>query len=179
MADSDRMKTSIADYIIDTLADVGDLDTIKSFVRGALPPGMVPNELYPSIEVMVAGEAPEPGFEELTGGYYRQVYTGLITVAEWLVHSAGGDFLDKIRERIFRVISYDLVDEVIGYTMTELQKCEHRSMGDLVIGDEAVINFSLSGQRIYGLDKDARTNNWENFGSIVFTVQTIRQAADV
>jgi hypothetical protein len=38
-----------------------------------------------------------------------------------------------------------------------------------------VTAFRVTGPRLFGLDGDARTNNFENIGSIPFVVETERE----
>lgn len=174
------MKRDIADYIIDALVDDSNLTEIVKFVRGSLPGGMVQQHNFPYIEVMVAEESPLAGQEELTGGYYQQIYTGLVMVSVLLTKFAGGDWWEETGERTARVFSYDKVDEFVDAILEELQKCARTSMGDLTDDDgEVVTDFTVTGPRLYGLDQDARTNNWENRGAIPFEVTTARRAADV
>jgi len=166
------VKRAIADYIIETLGGANGLDGIRVFIRGALPSGMIPQDKYPFCEVIVAEEVEE---EEMTGNYYQQAYTGIITVTILLTQLAGGDWLEIIGERCARVPSYDLVEEYVYAMMAELQKSDHKSLGNLTMNDEAVTHFSIVGPRVYGLDQGARANSWENFGSIPFEVRTQRR----
>jgi len=172
---TDDIIDAIIDYIIDTLMDVADLDDIAVFVRGILPPNMVPQNLYPFCEVFIAEETQDPTMPELSGGVFQQVYTGLLTFNE-LVTRTGGDWLDQYDERKARVRSYDDVRRYVQAAKQELEKCEHRSLGDLTLGSEVVYQFDITDPRIYGLDENQRVNSWENFGSLPFKVSTEREA---
>lgn len=174
MANTLYVKRAIADYIIEVLGNVDALNDIAVFIRGGLPSGMIPQDKYPFCEVIVAEETPDAEQAELTGGYYVQVYTGIVTASVLLTEISPGDWLEPVGEREARVPSYDLVEEYVYAIMAELQKCEHRDMGALTLNHESVTHFALIGPRIYGIDRDARTNSWENFGSVPFEVQTIR-----
>ena len=177
------VKRAIADAIITALANDSALNAIRLFVRGGTPMP-VPSHLYPFIEVIVAEEG-ENG--ELTGNYYEQVYTGLITVSVQLLQQPGGaDWLEKLGERTARLPSYDLVEELVVAIVSRLQRAEYRDLNSLVVGDdapgapetgsaEAVTAFRLTGPRTFGLDSDERTNNWDNFASIPFEVETERR----
>lgn len=166
------MSQAIADYIIEVLGNTpGPLDAIKVFVRGALGPGQIPDDHYPFCEVFVSEELEGP---EMTGVYYGQTYTGVITFTVTLAHEVSADQFVKIGERVAHVPSYDMVKELVHAAVFELQKKEHRDMGSLSIVDEAVVQFTVSGPRIFGIDRELRTNNWENFGVFPFEVETDR-----
>lgn len=172
---SDDFIDSAIDYIIDALMDVADLDDIAVFVRGTLPPNMVPQELYPFCELFIAEETEDPDMPELTGGTFQAVYNGIVTFNE-LVTRTGGDWLDRFDERKARVRSYDNVRRYVTAAKQELEKCEHRDLGELTVDDEAVYLFVITSPRIYGLDQNTRVNSWENFGSLPFKVYTVREA---
>jgi hypothetical protein len=167
------MSQAIADYIIDVLGSTdGPLDEVKLFVRGALGPGQIPQDHYPFCEIFVAEELEGP---EMTGVYYGQTYTGVITFTVTLAHETSADQLVKIGERVAHVPSYDMVKELVHAAIFELQKEEHRDMGSLGVVDEVVIQFTVSGPRIFGIDRELRSNNWANFGVFPFEVETERQ----
>jgi hypothetical protein len=166
------MSQAIADYIIDVLGNTpGPLDAIKVFIRGALPSGLIRDDQYPLSEVIVTEEIEGV---EMTGVEYGQTYMGVITFAVTLAREAGADQFVKIGERVVRVPSYDLVKELIHAAVFELQKRDHRDMGSLSVADEVVIQFTVTGPRIFGIDRELRSNNWENFGVIPFEVETER-----
>lgn len=166
------MKRAIADYIIDVLRSNDLLNEIAVFIRGAFPPGMIPQELYPFVEVFIGSEVEDTRF---TGAVYEQTYTGIVTVSMLATELASGDWVERESERFARVPSYDKVEEFVYAIMRELQKSEHLDMASLSLNDEVVIQFALTGERIYGIDRDVRSNSWENFGSVPFTVETQRQ----
>lgn len=176
-------KRAIADYIITALKAVvglngaSGLPGIQVFIRGAFPPGgiAVPQQHYPYCEVFVATEDEFGDQPEETGGYYNQIYNGLVTTAVLLTDLALGDWIDVVESRVQTLESYDQIEEYIYYIMAELQKCEHRDMGGLELNDEAVTQFTITGPRVYGFDLLERTNTWENFGSVPFEVVTVRQ----
>lgn len=166
------MSQAIADYIIEVLGNTqGPLDAIKIFVRGALGPGQIPQDHYPFCEVFVGEEIEGP---EGTGVYYGQVYPGQLVFFITLANETSADQLVKIGERIVHVPSYDIAKEFVHAAVFELQKGEHRDMGNLRIGDEAVVQFTVSGPRILGIDRDLRSNNWDNFAIVPFEVRTDR-----
>lgn len=167
---SDFIKREIADYIISALCACRDLDAVKLFIRGGSPMPVQSN-LYPFAEVIIGEEAEG---EEMTGGTYGQTYVGLITFNVEVAQNANGDWLEMTGDRRATLPSYDAVEELVHYARGELQSVAHRSMGDLTIHQEQVIRFSLTGPRVYGVEPSARTNNWSNFGSISFEVETER-----
>lgn len=177
MANTLFFKRAIEDYIIDTLNAVIGLKGIKFWLRGALPSGIGPVALdyYPYGEVWIATEdefAPDP---EWTGGRYNQLYDGIINVSLLLVDTSGvNDWTDVIAARKLTLPSYDQLEEYVYYIMAELQKCEHKDLGTLVLNDEAAEEFTVVGPRIYGFDRNERTNTWEQFGSVPFQVSSVR-----
>jgi len=167
------MSQAIADYIIGVLGNTsGPLDAIRLFIRGALVPGQIPQENYPFCEVFVAEEIEGV---EMTGVYYGQTYTGVITFTVTMAHETSADQLVKVGERVAHVRSYDLVKELVHAAEFELQREAHRDMGSLSVVDEVVIQFTVSGPRVFGIDRELRSNNWENFGVFPFEVETERQ----
>lgn len=173
MTNGQIMSLVIADYVIETLADTpGPLDAIKIFIRGTLPAPMVRQDLYPFVEVLVTQELEGP---EMTGVYYGQTYQGIIAFSITLAQEPGADQLVKIGERVAHIPSYDLAHEMVHAAEFELQKEEHRDMGSLSVIDEVVIQFTVSGPRILGLDRELRSNNWDNFALIPFEVETDRR----
>lgn len=167
---SDFIKREIADYIIAALCACRNLDAVKLYIRGGAPMD-VPQHLYPFAEVIIDEEAVD---EELTGGTYGQTYTGLITFSVEMAHLANGDWLEITGDRRATLPSYDAVEELVHYAREELQKAEHRAMGDLTIHQEKVNRFSLTSPIVYAIGQSARTNNWVNSGSISFEVETER-----
>jgi len=169
---SQIMSQAIADYIINALGNTpGPLDEVKLFVRGVFPPAMMRQDHYPLVEVLVAEELEGP---EGTGSYYDQTYTGVIAVSITLARE-GTDQIVMIGERVAHVPSYDWAKSLAHAVVFELQKHEHRDMGSLVVVDEVVIQFTVSGPRILGIDRELRTNNWDNFALIPFEVETERR----
>lgn len=170
------IRLAILDYIIGALADArGPLDEIKLFIRGGAP-HPVDLGLHPFVEVEIAEEG-EGG--ESTGGEYGQTYVGLITLTVSVENVAGGDWLMMLDDRKAAVPSADKLDELVTAMLHELQKAEHRDMGGLTYSstdaNEQVTDFYITGPRVYGLDD--RTNNYANFASIPFVVNTDRQVA--
>jgi hypothetical protein len=166
---------ALADAIIDILEQTRGLDGVKLFIRGGTPVP-VPQQLHPYCEVMIGDETPDA---ELTGGLYQQTYTGLLTFTCQTVGQ--GDWLEKISARRSRVRSYDLIGNLVTQAAIELQREMHHSLGDLAVTmefdsrvmlSEVVEQFHLTGPLVYGLDD--RTNNFENFGSIGFVIETQR-----
>jgi hypothetical protein len=168
------MSQAIADYIIEVLGSTtGPLDEVKLFVRGAFPSGMVRQDHYPMIEVFVGTELEGP---EGTGGHYEQTYVGVIAVSITLAHGvSGGDQIVKIGERVAHVPSYDLAKSLVHAIEFELQKHIHRDMSSLGVVDEVVIRFTVSAPRELGMDRELRSNNWDNFALIPFEVETERR----
>lgn len=171
MANTQFMKRAIADYLQGALASADSLNAVKLFIRGGTPMP-VPSDHWPFIEIIIGQE--DEG-DEMTGNEYSQVYVGLLTVNVQLTAQASADWLAPISDRYVTLPSYDQVEELVTSVLEELQKAEHRDLGGLIVGDEAVTSFRLTGPRVYGLDQDARTNNYENFGSIPFEVETERR----
>jgi hypothetical protein len=175
---SEFIKRDIADYVIAALAANHGLDAMRLFIRGGAPMP-VPSDLHPYTEVEIGEEQP---VGEYTGGVFTQTYIGLITVNTL---AEQGDWLEVTGDRIARVKSYDAVEELVHAVIVELQRDMHRSLGNLsstYIGGgntvvEVVTQFSLSTSqaRIYGLDN--RADNFTNFGSIPFEVETQRSLA--
>jgi len=172
VTDTIYVKRAVTDYIIAALKANRALDDVKLFVRGGLPPGMVPQDRYPFVEVMIAQETED---EEYTGNYYSQHYDGLLTVTVLSTQYARGDWLEHTGNRVATVSSYDQVEELVAHVVAELQKSEHKDMGELSVRDEVVTGFTVTGPRVFGIDHDSRTNSWENFGSIPFSVATQRR----
>jgi len=171
-------KRAIEDYIIATLKAVTGLDDIGVWIRGALPPGIsVPQDYFPHGEVWIATEDEFEPFPELTGGLYNTIYDGIINVSVLLTDTANADWIDVVESRVLTLPSYDRVEEYVYYIMSELQKCEHKDLGTLVLNDEAAVELTIVGPRIYGFDRNERTNPWENFGSVPFQVETMRRRA--
>lgn len=167
---SDFIKRKIADYIISALCACRDLDAVKIYIRGGSPMD-VPSHLYPFAEVIVDEENVD---EELTGGTYGQTYKGVITFSVEMTQAANGDWLEITGDRRATIPSYDAVEELVHYARGELQKAEHRAMGDLTVHQEKVHRFSLTSPIIYAIGQSARTNNWSNSGSISFEIETER-----
>jgi hypothetical protein len=175
---TDFMVNAIADALLDALEANSALDEVQLFIRGGAPLPL-PVDRYPFVEVLIGQETPE---EPLTGELYTCLYHGLVTftanlaaqsLADWLVDSTTDD-------RRATVTSYDLIKRLVMTAQLELQRHVHHALGSLqttqTIGaqtiDELVAQFFLDGPILYGLDN--RTNNYENFGSIPFTVETRR-----
>ena len=167
------MKRAIADYIHTALAAVESLDEVKLFIRGGTPMP-VPADSYPFVEIIVAEE--DEG-DELTGNMYEQTYAGLITVSVQITATANADWLAPVagEDRYVTLVSYDQVEALVIAIMSELQRSMHRDLGGLMVDDETVTAFRLTGPRVFGLDQDARTNNYDNFGSVPFVVETERR----
>lgn len=179
---TDYMINAIADALIDILEDDAALDEVKLFVRGGVPLPL-PIDRYPFCEVIIGQETPEAS---LTGELYVCQYHGLVTFTANLAASSQADYLltSTTDERRAHVASYDLIKALVMAAQAELQRHAHHSLNDLqttkTLGvltiDELVTEFTLDGTIVYGLDN--RTNNYENFGSIPFTVETQRLVAE-
>jgi hypothetical protein len=167
---TDFIKRALADYIIDALADCADLDVVKLFIRGGTPMP-VPQHQYPFSEVIIGQE--DEG-DDMTGNVYGQTYVGLITFNVQLAQTATGDWLNQTGDRRAVLPSYDAVEELVHYAREELQHEAHCEMGGLTVGAEKVTKFALTGPRVYGLEAGARPDNYTNFGSIPFVVETER-----
>jgi len=165
----------MADYIQTALAARPELAPINLYTRGGVPMP-VPADSYPFVEIIIATEML---IDELTGGVSVHEYSGLITLNVQLGKQANADWLTPVGDKYMTVPSYDLVEELICYVMRELQKSAHHDMGGLTVTDldreETVIQFLLDEDVAYGLDVDARTNNYENYGAVPFKVQTERR----
>jgi hypothetical protein len=176
------MVNAVADAILDILEDDAALDGVKLFVRGGVPLPL-PIDRYPFCEVIIGQETPE---EPLTGEMYICQYHGLVTFTANLAAQSQADVLltSTTDERRAHVASYDLIKALVMAAQLELQRHAHHSLNDLQITktlaplsiDEVVTQFYLDGTIVYGMDN--RTNNYENFGSIPFTVETRRLVAE-
>lgn len=167
-------KRAIEDYIIGVLQGLSGLDDISVFIRGVLMPEMVRLDYFPYGEVWIPEDDEYAPLPESTGGYYDNLYTGFITVNVEMTTLAGGDWLDVTEDRLLTLPSYDLVEEYMYYIMSELQKCDHKSLGDLSLNDEVAGEFTVVGPRIYGYDRHERLDTWTNFGLVPFQVTSLR-----
>jgi len=172
------MPLEIADYIIAALVALDDLADVKVFVRGVIPPATLGQELYPYTEVFVSRETQDANMPRLTGNVHGRVYNGLITFSTLSTTVAGGDWNEINDERTIEVPSFDYAVQLAALALAEMGKCEHASLGDLSVtvndATEVVTQFYPDNGVIYGLDRAARVNNWENFASLEFTVHTHR-----
>lgn len=176
------MVNAIADAVLDILEDDAELDGVNLFVRGGVPLPL-PIDRYPFCEVIIGQETPEA---PLTGELYMCQYHGLVTFTANLAAQSQADYLlaSTTDERRAHVASYDLIKALVMAAQLELQRHDNHSLSDLqttkTLGlltiDEVVTEFYLDGTIVYGLDN--RTNNYENFGSIPFTVETRRLVAE-
>lgn len=161
------MVDSIEDYIADALVDVSALDDVQVFIKGGLSPSiMVPQDKYPFSEVMCARAV---NYGELTGNYYEDRYIGIVTFSVLLTQQANADWLDT--GRIIELASYVQVRTLVHAAIDELRKTEHRDLGELTTDSGVVTRFGIT-EPTYGYDVDVRTNNWMNWGSIPFEVET-------
>lgn len=177
LVDEAFMVDALADAILDALADDVHLADVQLFIRGGTPMP-VPQDQHPYVEALVGEDVLG---DELTGGVSRLTYRGLITASAQLAQSAA-DWLEPLDgdARRARVPSYDLIKRLMMLMQVELQRAEYADLNGLIttmeIGEqtvrEAVTAFRLDGSIVYGLDD--RTNNYENFGSIGFVVETER-----
>lgn len=177
MANTLFFKRAIEDYIIDTLIAVTGLDDIKFWLRGALPSGIGPVALdyYPYGEVWIPHEGEAEPDPQWTGNYYNQLYEGAINVSLLLVDTSGvNDWADVIAARKLTLPSYDRLEEYAYYIQSELQKCEHKDLGTLVLNDEAAGELTITDVA-YGFDRNERVNTWEQFGSLEFQVTSVKQ----
>lgn len=168
------IKRAMADYIQAALAGRAELDAIKLFIRGPAPMA-ISSDLHPYVEIFIATESP---VEDLTGGVTIREYAGLISLSVQLTAQATADWLTPITDRYLAQPSYDLVEELISHIMRELQKGEHHDMGGLTVtnadgSQETVTSFELADAVTYGIED--RTNNYDNFGSVPFKVETQRR----
>lgn len=172
------MIDAIAVAVIDALSANHSLDAIKLFIDGGTPMP-VPQDKHPFVEVIIGEETP---VDELTGGVSERSYRGLLTFTAQLTQTARADWLDPVEgdARRARVGSYSLIKRLVMTAQVELQREVHQDLGELITAidvdaltvREAVTAFRLDGSIVYGLDD--RANNYENFGSIPFVVETER-----
>ena len=172
------MIDAIAVALIDALSANHSLDAIKLFIDGGTPMP-VPQDKHPFVEVIIGEETP---VDELTGGVSERSYRGLLTFTAQLTHTARADWLDPVEgdARRARVGSYSLIKRLVMIAQVELQREVHQDLGELITAidvdaltvREWVTAFRLDGSIVYGLDD--RANNYENFGSIPFVVETER-----
>jgi hypothetical protein len=167
---SEFIKRDIADYVIAALAANHALDDVKLFIRGGTPMP-VATDRHPFSEVLVGSEEPDG---ELSGNVYDQVYTGIVTFNVLLLKQADADWLEMTGDRTARLRSYDQVEELVKAARDELQREAHKEMGGLTSCGERVVLFAVTGPRVYGLEPDARTDSYTNFGSLTFEVATER-----
>jgi hypothetical protein len=167
------MKRAIADKLIAVMKAEPNLNGVKLFVRGPAPtsPSL---EMYPFAEVIVASEEDE---SEMTGRTFDNVYTGLITFSAQLASAGLGDWIQPVADRVLTIPSYDQIEELIEAAKLKLRQPAYADLEALTVTDgaasEVVKAFALGGPREFGLDKDERTNTFENFGVIPFSVETL------
>lgn len=164
------MVDEIENYLIDTLEDLAALDGVKIFVKGGLPPNIaIPQQFYPFSEVF-CGRSTELG--ELTGGMFEDQYAGIVTFSVLTIESSLADLAARdAGSRRVELGSYTQVRTLVNAAIQELRKEAHRDLGALATSNEQVVQFWVT-EPTYGLDLDTRTNNWSNFGSIPFVVDT-------
>jgi hypothetical protein len=169
------VKRAILDYLIDVVRDSEEFDLLNLLVRGRAPVA-VASELYPYSEFDIATVS---GGVRWSGGVYQITYTGLINVSFQMTDT---DWLE-VENRKATVPTMDAVEEMLLTYEFELSRLAHKDLGGLSVGpvtigdytvQEDVIQFKVEDGRAYGLDKNERTNNYENFGSLPFTVITQR-----
>ncbi len=176
LIEDELMVNAIADAVIDALEANRELDGVKLFIRGGIPLP-VPQDKHPFSEVIIGEENPDT---PMTGGMYACQYRGLITFTAQLTTQGKADWLDISSDRRAHVRSYDLIKRLVMVSQAELQREVHQSLDDLrttiTLGvqtiTEAVVQFSIEGPVIYGTED--RTDNYENFGSLPFVVDTER-----
>jgi hypothetical protein len=176
--DNEFMINAIADAVLDALEANAALDEVQLFIRGGAPLPL-PTERYPFCEVLIGQETQE---ELLTGELNTCLYHGLVTFTANLAAQSLADWLidSTLDERRATVTSYDLIKRLVMTAQMELERPLHHDLGNLqtvkTLGlltiDELVVQFFLDGTIVYGLDD--RANNYENFGSIPFTVEARR-----
>ncbi len=172
------MIDAISAALIDALIANTSLKDVKLFIDGGTPQP-VPQDKHPFVEVIIGEETP---VDELTGGVSERSYRGLLTFTAQLTQTARADWLDPVEgdARRARVGSYSLIKRLVMIAQVELQREVHQDLGELVTTiavdaltvREVVTAFRLDGSIVYGLDE--RTNNYENFGSMGFVVETER-----
>jgi len=173
MATTLLMKRAIADKLIALMKAEPNLNGVNLFVRGPapMPP---PLNLYPFSEVIIASEDDE---DEMTGRTFGNQYSGIITFSAQLASAGSGDWLEPIVDRVLTLPSYDQIEELVEAAKLKLRQLAYGDLEGLAVTDgaasEVVQSFSLGEPRTFGLDKDERTNTFENFGVIPFSVQTL------
>ena len=178
----DFMVTEIANTLIDILADNTDLDGVQLFIRGGNPYS-VPQDYSPFVEVIVGEETP---VDNLTGAVSTRTYTGLITFTAQMTLASNSDWLAAVGAdtRRTHIDSYDVIKRLVMAAQAELQRAAHADLDALtthtptgsVVVDEVVTAFRLEGALVYGLEQ--RDNNYDNFGSISFVVETDRTISE-
>lgn len=167
--------TALADAIIDILQADSGLDRVPLFIRGGTP-SPVPQDFHPFCEVIIGEEAPDTDY---SGAVYQQTYTGIVTFT--CQQFGNSDWLDTVQDRKAHVASYDIIAQLLSEAVIELQRDDWTSLDNLVITNtfasgvaltETVSRFYLTGPRVYGLEQ--RENNYQNFGSVAFIVETDR-----
>lgn len=175
MTESTFVTKAIADYIIAAMVACEDLDDIKLFVRGVAPVS-VPVNLYPYSEVTVLEEARPP---RTVRSEKDQTYRGQITFYTSIAATSGGDMLQPVTDRVATLPNYDKVAEFVHYTRIEFDLETHANMGGLTVGGEQVTLFMLVapfkyGMGPYGMGPNEVSNNYENFASLPFQVETVK-----
>lgn len=169
------MALAIVDRIREILDAHRPLDEVQAFVRGGAPTGGLPAHLYPFCELFLAGEE---DVEEYTGNLTRVIYRGAIT---FVAQQTDQVLQEREGERFYETPSYELISRLVHEAVRELRRCENKDLQELSAGyaglAEEVVDFSLDGPREYGIEPGTRTNNFEQFAVIPFTVETIRQEA--
>lgn len=180
LIENELMVNAIADAVIDALEANRELDGVKLFIRGGTPLP-VPQDKHPFSEVIIGEENPDT---PMTGGMYACQYRGLITFTAQLTTQANADWLEVFSDRRAHVRSYDLIKRLVMAAQAELQREVHQSLDDLrttiALGTqtitEAVVQLVLDGPILYGTED--RTDNYENFGSLPFRVDTERTVTE-
>lgn len=163
---------SMENYIRDTLIATTALDDVKAFAVGDFMEGIeVPQEAYPFSTIVVGGDRPDG---ELTGGITEGRYRGFVTFIDLQTALAQADWADIIQRRVVDLPTRKRILALTKGAVDELRKCEHKDLGELIVGSVVVTRFEIIDV-LYGAGRDRRTNNWEGFGQIIFEVETEEQ----
>ena len=167
--------TALADAVIDILQECDGLSGVNLFIRGGTPMP-VPQDYHPFCEVIIGEESPDTDY---SGAVYQQTYTGIITFT--CQQFSDSDWLDTVQNKRAHVGSYDVIANLLTEAVIELQRDDWTSLNNLIITNtfdsgvtltETVTRFYLTGPRVFGMEQ--RHNNYQNFGSVAFVIETDR-----
>ncbi len=166
------MIQEIQEYIRDALLGIDALECMGAFVFGDAPRPW-PQTFFPACQIIIVPEVELVGSVSHNAQQYQGIINFLINQGDlgkgqdWRMVTADAD-------KTLYLVSYQRINAMVKAARDELQKVAHYDMGDLTDDNgEYVCRFAL-GDRVRGSGPGARSNSWENIGSIAFTVTTER-----